>query len=450
MSAAPEHQSHGPCPVARPTATETATAPPVAPFPLARRPGTPRPTTRSVRPSGGDRPSPALVVRRLPVHTIESRTRDLPTAPRGEDLEQLSRVTTAWEEAATGTASLTATATARELERRRAVEDRRNRADSALLVMVEKAQMAEIDQEQPPFGTLDGWLTGLRQRLDPTGPPDAWAPQALTRPAPATTVQASDETDGPDASDDTDTVHEGLSTDEADRVEFAKLVEAGKRLLAKAKGKADGRQLKNKGDKDRDDWFRTRYRTAVSRDVNGPVQVNTGPIDGSSYLPPYQNVMAPGTIQAKWNFRLDRDSNIEEERPRKPEKPAPPPDAPKKTWALPNSEILWQQYRQAGFEPRDLRLVSRMSVMNTTTVRAMDLAEAYAPGGVYRPGSDGFHALIGTPNCAPVVWLLVDHAKALEGAEVAEIQVRGSDIHLHLTRSALPREEAPEDDHQAL
>lgn len=117
---------------------------------------------------------------------------------------------------------------------------------------------------------------------------------------------------------------------------------------------------------------------------------------------------------------------------------------------LPNSEILWQQYKLAAkSQPeihkdskaedliKGLSIVKRRQVQNTATQMTIlfalpnnktDLTAAHT----WDAESEEFLALLGTPNCSGVTFLLADHVDELEGKSITEIELLGDDRDVNL------------------
>lgn len=118
---------------------------------------------------------------------------------------------------------------------------------------------------------------------------------------------------------------------------------------------------------------------------------------------------------------------------------------------LPNSEILWQQYKHAAKsqfwffkESRAKRLmkglstIKRRQVQNTATQMTLlfalpdnkiNLEERHA----WQAGSEEFRAILGTPNCSGAAFLLTDHVDELDGKSITEIEsLGGRDVNLDI------------------
>jgi hypothetical protein len=82
---------------------------------------------------------------------------------------------------------------------------------------------------------------------------------------------------------------------------------------------------------------------------------------------------------------------------------------------LPNSEILWQQFRGIAGEAAELSGITRTAVVNVATRATIYLA--YPNGEVpdseqrlWKPGTEEFLAVLGTENGRSAAFLLTDHA----------------------------------------
>jgi hypothetical protein len=118
---------------------------------------------------------------------------------------------------------------------------------------------------------------------------------------------------------------------------------------------------------------------------------------------------------------------------------------------LPNSEILWQQYKLAAKNQfwfwkdsrakelmKGLSAIKRRQVQNTATQMTglfalpddkTDLKTNYA----WQAESEEFLAMLGTPNCSGAAFLLADHVDDLDGKSITEIELLGGeDVNLDI------------------
>jgi hypothetical protein len=194
--------------------------------------------------------------------------------------------------------------------------------------------------------------------------------------------------------------------------------------LEKAIGEKD-----TKADRDEAKQFGERYETKmtsgagvpsnVMKDIQKPgsyTKVDTG-IKGKESA--YQNYASPdeGTIIGGWNY-----ANRDVEGPGR---------------KLPNSEVLYQQYKGVGGSFATLGRVIRSSIANEETMVAMDMCAGTViqknAAMTYQAGSDNFNALLGTDNCKGVAFMLTDHARESGGKRIAAITMYPD--HLVLTLS---------------
>ncbi|MET8993932.1 hypothetical protein [Amycolatopsis sp. NPDC004169] len=82
---------------------------------------------------------------------------------------------------------------------------------------------------------------------------------------------------------------------------------------------------------------------------------------------------------------------------------------------LPNSEILWQQFKGIAGEAAELSGITRTAVVNVATRATIYLAypNGEVPGSeprLWEPGTEGFLAVLGTENAKSAAFLLMDHA----------------------------------------
>lgn len=185
-------------------------------------------------------------------------------------------------------------------------------------------------------------------------------------------------------------------------------------------------------DKDYDAVFSSRYSTTVSAGADTPSNVKgfAGKADkyvtkvkgGEAGKDPYENYMDPtsGRIVASYNYG-DKDINTDESGDTK---------------RLPNSEILYQQYKQAVEEKDDegvsisgLTEVVRSSIQNQDTMAVISLCitsvlEKFNEK-AWQPGSDEFNALLGTDNCKGIAFMLKDHASSFGKKTITSIVTKG-------------------------
>lgn len=117
---------------------------------------------------------------------------------------------------------------------------------------------------------------------------------------------------------------------------------------------------------------------------------------------------------------------------------------------LPNSEVLWSQYREVaarklpaervGPSMAGISRMIRANVANETSQQVVFMAypdgETWI-GGVERqwePGSEEYSAILGTPNAMPAAFMLVDHFDELGGKTLGTITTRpvGPEIEIRL------------------
>lgn len=121
------------------------------------------------------------------------------------------------------------------------------------------------------------------------------------------------------------------------------------------------------------------------------------------------------------------------------------------TRGLPNSEILWQQYKAAAEnqfwfykQSRAQELVKALSIIKRRQVQPIstlatvmfalpdnklnfDLAHSWLAG------TEEFKALLGTPNCSGAAFLLADHIDELDNKSITEIELLGGeDVNLDI------------------
>ena len=118
---------------------------------------------------------------------------------------------------------------------------------------------------------------------------------------------------------------------------------------------------------------------------------------------------------------------------------------------LPNSEILWQQYKHAAKSQfwffkesrakslmKGLSTIKRRQVQNTATQMTILFA---LPDGktnleathAWQAESEEFLAMLGTPNCSGAAFLLTDHVDELDGKSITEIKsLGGRDVNLDI------------------
>jgi hypothetical protein len=160
---------------------------------------------------------------------------------------------------------------------------------------------------------------------------------------------------------------------------------------------------------------------------------------------PYANEVSfeDNSITASHNY-AERDRAREQDVNKKGEKGYKPR-------GLPNSEILWQQYKLAARSHskihkdskakdliKGLSVVKRRQVQNTSTQMTIlfalpddktDLEGSHA----WQAGSEEFLAMLGTPNCSGAAFLLADHVNELEGKSITEIKLLGGqDVNLDI------------------
>jgi hypothetical protein len=160
---------------------------------------------------------------------------------------------------------------------------------------------------------------------------------------------------------------------------------------------------------------------------------------------PYTNSVSfeDNSISANHNY-AERDMARVEDVKKKGEKGYEPR-------GLPNSEILWQQYKLAAKNQfwfwkdsrakelmEGLSAIKRRQVQNTATQMTglfalpddkTDLKTAYA----WQAESEEFLAMLGTPNCSGAAFLLADHVDDLNGKSITEIELLGGeDVNLDI------------------
>lgn len=101
---------------------------------------------------------------------------------------------------------------------------------------------------------------------------------------------------------------------------------------------------------------------------------------------------------------------------------------------MPNSEILWQQYKGVVHDPSSLDGITRSSIVNVATL--VTIYMAYPNNEVPRddlrewePGTEEFFAVLGTENARSAAHLLIDHAHVL-GKTISVIQTSRDSIQL--------------------
>ena len=118
---------------------------------------------------------------------------------------------------------------------------------------------------------------------------------------------------------------------------------------------------------------------------------------------------------------------------------------------LPNSEILWQQYKLAAKKQfkynkgsrakklmKGLSVVKRRQVQPVETIKTIMFAMPDNKIGLevkhtWTAGTEEFLAMLGTPNCSGVVHMLADHIDELEGKSITEIELLGDkDVNLDI------------------
>ncbi len=117
---------------------------------------------------------------------------------------------------------------------------------------------------------------------------------------------------------------------------------------------------------------------------------------------------------------------------------------------LPNSEILWQQYKTGAKEQskihkeskaedliKGLSTVKRRQVQNPSTLQTIlfalpDGKDDFKAAHAWRAAGEEFKAMLGTPNCSGAAFLLADHVDELEGKSITEIELLGDDQDVNL------------------
>ena len=116
---------------------------------------------------------------------------------------------------------------------------------------------------------------------------------------------------------------------------------------------------------------------------------------------------------------------------------------------LPNSEILWQQYKMAakaqfwikkdskakelmkGLSAIKRRQVQPPSTLMTVLFSLPDDKTDLEASHTWQAENEEFLALLGTPNCSGVAFLLADHVDELDGKSITEIELLGGkDVNL--------------------
>ncbi|MBE8520411.1 hypothetical protein ILP97_23450 [Amycolatopsis sp. H6(2020)] len=112
---------------------------------------------------------------------------------------------------------------------------------------------------------------------------------------------------------------------------------------------------------------------------------------------------------------------------------------------LPNSEILWQQFKSIAGESADLSLIIRNEIANVATLVTIYLA--YSNGEVpttdlkaWKPDTEEFLAVLGTENAKSAAFLLKDHAHRI-GKTIYDIQT--SKLKIILRFVPAPDERTP-------
>ncbi len=123
---------------------------------------------------------------------------------------------------------------------------------------------------------------------------------------------------------------------------------------------------------------------------------------------------------------------------------------------LPNSEVIWQQYKSAAMpnsgKNRDGRAVeamqalskiSRVQVANASTQQTAykalpDGKSDWTSAHTWDAGSEEFLALLGTPNCSGAAFMLSDHVDQLDGKNINNISLIPDDRDLKLDINFTP------------
>lgn len=97
------------------------------------------------------------------------------------------------------------------------------------------------------------------------------------------------------------------------------------------------------------------------------------------------------------------------------------------TKALPYSEILWHAYNatklRAGIPVEEFNYPTDILHTNITNQETAQTSSLFSSMKFkFKKGSDGFYAMLGTPNCCGMVYYLEQHKKDLEDKEITEIE----------------------------
>ena len=208
------------------------------------------------------------------------------------------------------------------------------------------------------------------------------------------------------------------------KAEFDTFVTAGKKLYANMQQ----RLTVEESDLDTSKEFGERYNTKPEQD-QPPDQAVKKPAFGMKYktaskgteATAYENYMnvRGGVMGASYNFNTY--------------------DKNEKAMQLPNSEILWNQYKmdaeQRGGEVRGLNEIWRLSIAsNAQKVFAMcDVRLSQrSTGKRFDPPTDEFYALLATDNCKGISFMVTQHKQALGGKAIVGITAATEAIIIHL------------------
>lgn len=139
----------------------------------------------------------------------------------------------------------------------------------------------------------------------------------------------------------------------------------------------------------------------------------------------YSNQFNPtgGTIISNENYK-DKDKNLDGQR----------------LWP---SEVLWQCYQQAandaGVATSKLQFIVRYCVVNKSSLIAIwqaarfSTATSEGPNGskVYSPPDDGFFAVLGSPNGASTMRMLIEHKSLIGYRKVERVLIDGCEAQEH-------------------